>query len=126
MWLSVKYYKTGENRKLSPRRRGPWTVMQKLPNVLNFKIFNNHTRETKIVHHDRLTPFKETSDADNSKCNLDNHRHRSITSDNKSAVSDLVESSEYKALDKEFFESTCSDNFQSDMDTNDDSEPEIL
>ena len=127
VWLSVKYYKTGENRKLSPRRRGPWTVMQKLPNGLNFKIFNNHTRETKIVHHDRLTPFKETADADNSKCNLDNHRHNSNISDNKSAVSDVVESSEYESSDEESFESTSSDNFQSDMDTNDDdSEPEIL
>ena len=39
VWLSVKYYKTGENRNLSPRRRGPWTVLQKLPDGLNFKIF---------------------------------------------------------------------------------------
>ena len=58
VWLKVKFYKTGENRKLAPRRNGPWTVIRKLPNGVNFEIANNKTQERKIVHHDRLTPCK--------------------------------------------------------------------
>ena len=38
VWLKAKYYKTGENRKLAPRRGGPWTVLRKLPNGVNFEI----------------------------------------------------------------------------------------
>ena len=59
VWLKVKHYKTGENRKLAPRREGPWAVLQKLPNGVNFKIRNELTNETKVVHHDRLTPVRE-------------------------------------------------------------------
>ena len=57
----MKHYKTGENRKLSPRRGGPWVVLEKLPNGVNFKIKNDSTGETKVVHHDRLSPVKEDS-----------------------------------------------------------------
>ena len=59
VWLKVKFYKTGENRKLAPRRGGPWVVLRKLPNGVNFEIKNVATREVKIVHHDRLTPVRE-------------------------------------------------------------------
>ena len=59
VWLKVKFYKTGENRKLAPRRGGPWVVVRKLPNGVNFEIKNVATREVKIVHHDRLTPVRE-------------------------------------------------------------------
>ena len=58
VWLKVKFYKTGENRKLSPRRNGPWTVLSKLPNGVNFHIINDKTREEKVVHHDRINPVK--------------------------------------------------------------------
>lgn len=58
VWLKVKHYKTGENRKLAPRRTGPWTVVSKLPNGVNFKIRNDKSREEKIVHHDRISPIK--------------------------------------------------------------------
>ena len=58
VWLKVKFYKTGENRKLSPRRNGPWTVLSKLPNGVNFRIANDKTREEKVVHHDRISPVK--------------------------------------------------------------------
>ena len=58
MWLKVKFYKTGENCKLVPRRNGPWTVIRKLPNGVNFEKANNKTQERKILHHDRLTPCK--------------------------------------------------------------------
>ena len=55
VWLKVKYYKTGENQKLAPRRGGPWTVIEKLPNGVNFRIRNKSSAETRIVHHDRLS-----------------------------------------------------------------------
>ena len=58
VWLKVKHYKSGETRNLSPRRTGPWTVLQKLPNGVNFEIKNDITREKKIVHHDRMFPAK--------------------------------------------------------------------
>ena len=53
-----KHYKSGENRKLAPRRNGPWIVLRKLPNGVNFKIENSR-KEQKVVHHDRLLPFIE-------------------------------------------------------------------
>lgn len=58
VWLKVKFYKTGENRKLAPRRSGPWKVVEKLPNGVNFKIKNSKS-EVKIVHHDRLSAVVE-------------------------------------------------------------------
>ena len=67
VWLKVKFYKTGENRKLSPRRNGPWTVLSKLPNGVNFHIINDKTREEKIVHHDRINPVKGTQQASTDK-----------------------------------------------------------
>ena len=59
--MKVKHYKTGENRKLAPRRGGPWIVLEKLPNGVNFKVRNLSSNETKVVHHDRLSPFRETN-----------------------------------------------------------------
>ena len=58
VWLKVKHYKTGENRKLAPRRNGAWTVLERLPNGVNFKIINDNSNEDKVVHHDRLIPIK--------------------------------------------------------------------
>ena len=55
VWLKVKHYKTGEHRKLAPRRDGPWTVIEQLPNGVNFRIENSH-KEKKVVHHDCLIP----------------------------------------------------------------------
>ena len=55
-WLKVKHYKTGENRKLSPCRNGPWLVIEKLPNGVNFRIIYDQTKQQKIVHNDRLSP----------------------------------------------------------------------
>ena len=59
VWLKMKHYKSGENRKLSPRQSGPWTVMEKLPNGVNFCIVNDSTKNEKIVHHDRPTHVKK-------------------------------------------------------------------
>ena len=67
VWLKVKFYKTGENRKLSPRRNGPWTILSKLPNGVNFHIINDKTREEKIVHHDRINPVKGTQQTSTDK-----------------------------------------------------------
>ena len=55
VWLKVKHYKTGENRKLAPRRDDWWKTISKLPNGVNFQIENSR-KERKIVHHDRLLP----------------------------------------------------------------------
>ena len=54
-----KFFKTGESRKLSPRRTGPWTVIEKLLNGVNFRVCCDRTKEEKIVHHDRLYPVKK-------------------------------------------------------------------
>ena len=56
--MTKKYFKTGENRKLSPRRGGPWTIIEKCPNGVNFRVRCDTTREEKVVHHDRLYPVK--------------------------------------------------------------------
>ena len=55
VWLKVKHYKTGEDRKLAPRRDGPWKIISKLTNDVNFQIENSR-KERKIVHHNRLSP----------------------------------------------------------------------
>ena len=58
VWLKTKVYKTGENRKYAPRRSGPWIILKKLPNRVNFTIQNSN-QEKKFVHHDRLLPVIE-------------------------------------------------------------------
>ena len=67
VWLKVRYYKTGETRKLSPWRDGPWVTVEKLPNGVNFKIRNVKTKESKIVHHDRLSQAKELLNSPSSR-----------------------------------------------------------
>lgn len=61
VWLQTKYYRTGENRKLAPRRNGPWEITAKLPNAVNFEICNARG-EKKVVHHNRLSPVTERAD----------------------------------------------------------------
>ena len=79
VWLKVKYYKTGESKKLARRKSGPWTINEKLENGLNFRITKDSSNKKLIVHHDRLIPLKpeiaagerniviscETSESDN-------------------------------------------------------------
>ena len=71
VWLKVKQYKTGENRKLAPRRDGPWTIVEKLPNGVNFCI-ENSLKERKVVHHDHLVPVvqNELSTIPSNHCRL--------------------------------------------------------
>ena len=64
VWLQTKYFKTGQNRKLSPRRNGPCTVIDKLPNGLNLRIENDSTGNRQVVHHNRLTPSKAHASQD--------------------------------------------------------------
>ena len=56
-WLLKKLLKSGENRKLSPRRTGPWTIVKLYPNGGNFRI-ENGAGDSLVVHHNRLTPYK--------------------------------------------------------------------
>ena len=56
VWLKTDFIQAGEN-KLAPKRRGPWTVLQKMGNGVTFKI-RDETGTTKIVHHDRLKPVR--------------------------------------------------------------------
>ena len=56
VWVKRKRFKPGENRKLAPRKSGPWTVVEKLPNGVNFRIINEK-KDTKVIHHDRLIPY---------------------------------------------------------------------
>ena len=58
VWLKARYVKSGESRKLAPKRDGPWTVLRKLPNNVNFEIKNDQSSKTSIVHHDRLKPVR--------------------------------------------------------------------
>ena len=53
--VKEKTLQNGENRKLAPRRDGPWTVTERLPTGINFAIRNSNG-EQKIFHHDRLIP----------------------------------------------------------------------
>ena len=55
VWLRKKCYKTGENKKLSPRRTGPWTIAENLANGVNFRITIDGDKTEKVVHHNRLT-----------------------------------------------------------------------
>ena len=58
VWLKARYVKAGENRKLAPKRDGPWTVLRKMQNNVNFEIKNDKSSKTSIVHHDRLKPLR--------------------------------------------------------------------
>ena len=58
VWLKMKYFKTGESKKLAPRKSGPWTIEEKLGNGVNFKIKRDSTKKEMVVHHDRLIPIR--------------------------------------------------------------------
>ena len=56
VWLKKKCFKPGESRKLAPRKTGPWTIIRKLPNGVNFEIHEDKRKMAKVVHHNRLSP----------------------------------------------------------------------
>ena len=55
VWLRKKNFKCGESEKLSPRRTGPWTVVEVKENGRNFLLRHRNGRRC-VVHHDRLSP----------------------------------------------------------------------
>ena len=57
VWMKKKRFKPGENRKLSPRKTGPWTVIRKCNNGVNFEIENDKNKKRNIIHHNRLFPY---------------------------------------------------------------------
>ena len=57
VWLRNKSFKGGESAKLAPRRSGPWTVVDILPNGRNFRIRNDSNSKVVVVHHDRIEPL---------------------------------------------------------------------
>ena len=63
VWLHKVSFKKGENAKLSPRRTGPWKVIEVLPNGVNFKIENEQGSQ-QVVHHNRLSPVRNVQDAE--------------------------------------------------------------
>ena len=145
VWLKIKHFKTGESRKLSPRRNGPWIVIKKLPNGVNFEIRNKHTSETKIVHHNRLSPIRnniergdysdinnndlnkssagaELSDVSSSENSSSSHSDYSVGSENESHESNSENESHESNSENESHESH-SENESSESDSeNDDGE----
>ena len=62
VWLERKTFKNNENKKLAPRKCGPWTIIATYPNGVNFKIKENSMGNIKVAHHNRLTPIKVRRD----------------------------------------------------------------
>ena len=61
VWLERRSFGPRENKKLSPRKTGPWTITKVYPNGVNFRIREDSSGRTKVVHHNKLTPVKDTS-----------------------------------------------------------------
>ena len=57
VWVKKKNHKTGENRKLAPRKTGPWTIRRKCNNGVNYEVVNDSDKKVKIIHHNRLYPY---------------------------------------------------------------------
>ena len=57
VWVKKKNYKTGENRKLAPRKTGPWTIWRKCNNGVNYEVVNDSDKKVKIIHHNILYPY---------------------------------------------------------------------
>ena len=63
VWLRKKNFKRGESSKLAPRRTGPWSIVEVLPNERNFRLRNRHNGRKIVVHHDRMEPVRSSTDA---------------------------------------------------------------
>ena len=64
VWLRRKTFGRNENRKMSPRKSGPWTVVKVYANGVNFKIADS-LGKTQVVHHNRLYPVNTEIKQDN-------------------------------------------------------------
>ena len=103
MWLKKKHYRTGENRKLAPRRDGRWTVTERLPNGVNFSIRHSNS-EQKIVHHNRLSPASKDDLPDEGK------------------IPASVTSQDHDQLNERYCLSVCYDSLEEDNSDESDSE----
>ena len=61
VWVRKRQYKPGESGKLAPRYTGPYTVIRKMPNAVNFEIKYKDGKVSNI-HHNRL---KRVNDGEN-------------------------------------------------------------
>ena len=61
VWLHKTAFKKGENAKLSPRRTGPWKVIEVLPNGVSFRIEDSLGNQ-QVVHHNKLSRVKDVQD----------------------------------------------------------------
>ena len=66
VWLQKKTFKKDENKKLAPRKSGPWTVTKICPNGVNYQITEDRSGNTKVVHHNRIVPIKQGKDSTHS------------------------------------------------------------
>ena len=74
-------YMDGEKIWLKIKRDGPWIVLRKMPNGVNFEINNEKISETKVVHDDRLSPIRnkrEKSNPSNSHYNDSNDNSANV------------------------------------------------
>ena len=89
-------------KKVDPRRSGPWTVLEKFPNKVNFRIREDATGKIKVVHHNRLSPVKSKNDGDTSSAKESGEGgNPSIFTDNESTSSSFQSSSEESENEEE-------------------------
>ena len=91
VWLQKKTFKSDENKKMSPRKSGPWTIIKVYPDNVNFKIVD-HSGQTQVVHHNRLSPVK-TKNTDDEPCY--------VMSDNESSCRSNDENESVRSSDEE-------------------------
>ena len=90
VWVRKRHYKTGESRKLARRYTGPYTVIRKMPNAVNFEIKYKNGKLS-IIHHNRL---KRVNDVDNDTRNentVDNDTRNENTVDNDTRNENTVD-----------------------------------
>jgi hypothetical protein len=54
VWIKRKWTKKGQSESLSTRWLGPWVVVKKMDNGVNFELRNQATGKSTVVHHDRI------------------------------------------------------------------------
>ena len=87
VWLRNKSFKPGQSAKLAPRRSGPWSIIEVLPNKRNFRVKNDSNGKTKVIHHDRIAPVRSTvheSESEESSSEVEEEEE-----ENESADSDV-------------------------------------
>ena len=109
VWLKTDVINSGDN-KLAPKRTGPWTVIQKMPNGVTFRIINEGTGVRKIVHHDKLSPVR----GDDSVPPIDGEAQPDQNSDNDVPDSDGWTSSAESSAHSDYSPSESSELDDSD------------